>query len=119
MPRILLRTALLALFPLLTLSTWAGVGGSISGTVTDASGGVVPKAGVTVTDADTGIRQTGATDGKGFYSFTSLPVGRYDLEIDSTSFKPYRRTGIAVDANSAVTVDAVLEVGERSEVVTV
>ena len=119
MIRILLRAALAALFPLLALSTLAGVGGTILGTVTDTSGGVVPKAIVTATDADTGIRQTAATDDKGFYSFASLPVGRYDLAIDGPAFKPYRRTAIAVDANSALTVDAVLEVGERSEVVTV
>ena len=66
---------------LLAISSWAGVGGSISGTVKDASGGVVPKATVTATNTDTGIKQTAATDDKGFYSFPSLPVGHYDLEV--------------------------------------
>ena len=107
------------LLPWLALSAWAGVGGSISGTVTDPSGAVVPKATVTATNTDTGIRQTVATDDKGFYSFPSLPIGHYDLEITSAAFRPYRRTGIVIDANSALTVDAVLEVGERSDVVTV
>ncbi|MGB6485104.1 MAG: carboxypeptidase regulatory-like domain-containing protein [Candidatus Acidiferrales bacterium] len=109
----------LFLLPWLAISTPAGVGGSISGTVTDASGGVIPKATVTSTNIDTGIRQSVATDSKGFYSFPSLPVGHYDLEVENAGFKPYRRAGIVVDANTALTVDVVLELGQRSDVVTV
>ncbi len=105
--------------PLLALSARGGVGGSISGSVADSTGGVVIGATVIVTNAETGIRRSVATDAKGFYSFPSLPIGRYDLEIESTGLKPYQRTGIAIDANSAVTVDAVLEVGARADVVTV
>jgi Carboxypeptidase regulatory-like domain len=111
--------ALLALLALLALSAWAGVGGSISGTVTDSSVAVVAKASVTATNTDTGIQQTVATDDKGFYSFPSLPVGHYDLQITSASFRPYRRTGIVINANSALTIDAALQVGDRQDVVTV
>ncbi len=110
---------LLVLFPSVALSAWAGVGGSISGTVTDPSGGVVPKANVTAVNVETGVRHSAVTDDKGFFSFPSLSIGRYDLEIESASFKPYRRTGIAVDANSELMINAVLEVGGRSDVVTV
>ena len=46
-------------------------------------------------------------------------VGHYDLEIAQAGFRPYRRTGIMVDVNSALTVDAVLIVGARSDAVTV
>jgi hypothetical protein len=101
------------------VAAWAGVGGSISGTVTDSSGAVVAKANVTATNTDTGIRRTAVTDDKGFYSFPSLPIGHYDLEVESTVFRPYRRTGIVIDANSALTINAVLSLGERSEEVTV
>jgi len=110
---------LLILLTWSALSAWAGVGGSISGTVTDPSGAVVSKVSVTATNTDTGIRQTLFTDEKGFYSFTSLSVGHYDLEVTSTGFRPYRRTAITIDANSALTIDAALEVGARSDVVTV
>lgn len=109
----------LASIPLSVLSAQAGVGGNITGTVTDPSGAVVIGAMVTAINAETGIRRSIATDAKGFYSFPGLPVGRYDLEIESSGLRPYRRTEIAIDANSAVTVDAVLEVGARSDVVTV
>ena len=100
-------------------SAWAGVGGSISGTLTDQSGAVVPRASVSVTNTDTGIRQSIAADDKGFYSFPNLPVGHYDLEIASAVFRPYRRTGILLNANSALTIDVVLELGARTDVVTV
>ena len=97
----------------------AGVGGSVSGTVTDQSGAVVARVGVTVMNTDTGIRQAQVTDDRGFYSFPSLPIGHYVLEFTAAAFRPYRRTGVNIDANSALTVDAVLEVGERSDAVTV
>ena len=115
-PALCLSVAILMFF---AINSWAGIGGSISGTVTDASGGVVAKATVTATNSDTGIRQTVATDEKGFYSFPNLPVGHYDLEVAGTAFRPYQRTGIVIDANSALMVDVVLEVGDRKDVVTV
>ena len=119
----ILRRVFLASMPAavlwIALAAWAGVGGSISGTVTDRSGGVVPKATVRATNQNTGVQQSVVADDKGFYTLQSLPVGRYDLAIDSPSFKPYRRTGIDIDANSEVRIDAVLEVGERNDVVTV
>ena len=60
-----------------------------------------------------------ATDDRGFYSFPSLPIGHYDLQITTASFRPYRRTGIIVDVNSALNIDAALQVGEASDVATV
>jgi hypothetical protein len=110
---------LLLFLPWLAVSAWAGVGGSVSGTVTDPSGAVVPKVTVTAIDTDTGIRQNVLTDDKGFYSFPNLPIGHYDLEMATPAFRSYRRTGIVIDANSALTVDAALEVGGRSDVITV
>ena len=104
---------------LLAVDSWAGVGGTISGTVTDSSGAVVVKATVTATNTDTGIHQTTTTDDKGFYSFPNLPIGHYELGVTSTAFRPYRRTGIVIDANSALTIDAVLAVGGTSDAVTV
>jgi outer membrane receptor protein involved in Fe transport len=99
--------------------TYAAVGGSISGTVQDRSGAVVPKATVTATSTDTGFRQVTTTNGTGAYSFPSLPVGHYDVDIIAVGFRPYRRAGITVDVNDALLVDAVLELGGRSETITV
>src|SRR5271170_3909389 len=110
---------LVAFLMLFAASSWAGVGGSISGTVTDASGALVAKASVTATNTATGVQQAVATDPKGFYSFPSLSIGHYDIEVASAGFRPYRRTEIVINANSALVIDATLQVGEVSNAVTV
>jgi hypothetical protein len=101
------------------IATFGGVGGRISGTVKDASGAVVPKATVSITNSATGVRLTLTTDDKGVYSFLEVQVGGYELEITANGFKPYQRNGIVVDADAALLVDAVLEVGGKNETVTV
>src|SRR5271154_108162 len=116
---ILLFLGALALIPSLRLGAWAGVGGSVSGTVKDASGAVVSNANVSATNIDTGVRATVATNGSGFYSFPQLSLGRYNIAITKIGFKPYQRTDITIDTNSALTVDAFLNVGDTSDVITV
>jgi hypothetical protein len=112
----LVALALLAAHP---APTRAAVGGSISGTVKDSSGGVIAKATVTATNIDTEVQQTVMTNDAGVFSFPSLSVGHYRLDISRAGFRAYRRTSIVVDVNSALIVDAVLEVGEARETVTV
>jgi Carboxypeptidase regulatory-like domain len=97
----------------------AGVGGSISGTVTDSSGAVVAKASITVTNMDTGVQQAVTTDDKGFYSFLDLPVGHYALLVLTKGFKPYTRTNVVIDVNSVLSINATLEVGEKTDTVSV
>jgi len=100
-------------------TAFAGVGGSISGTIQDPSGAAIPKASVTVINSSTGVRQSAITDSRGTYTFPVLPVGAYSLEVNQRGFKPYRRTGITLDANSALLLDVVLQVGERTDAITV
>src|SRR5580658_10519751 len=108
-----------AIFMLVAINSWAGVGGSVSGTVRDESNAVVPSASVKATNVETGVQHQAATNGQGFYSFPNLPIGHYSVGIQKAGFQPYQRTGITLDADSALTVDAVLNVGETSDVVTV
>ena len=100
-------------------SAWAGVGGSISGTVKDPSGAALPQAIVSLVNASTNVRQSTTTDGRGAYTFPVLPVGGYVLEVSHPGFKPYRRSGIVLNTNGALLLDVVLQVGDRSDVVTV
>ena len=103
----------------LVATAFAGVGGSISGTIQDPSGAAIPKASVTVINTSTGVRQSTTTDSRGTYTFPVLPVGGYALEVNQPGFKPYRRNGITLDANSALLLDVVLQVGETSDAITV
>ena len=117
-----MRSGLLSCFALLTflaLDGWAGTGGSVSGTVKDVSSAVITNATVNATNVETGVQHQVTTNGQGFYSFPDLAIGRYNITIQKTGFNPYQRTGITVDANSALVVDAVLEVGVRAQAVTV
>jgi hypothetical protein len=98
---------------------FAGVGGSIAGAVKDSSGAAIAQASVVLVEVKTGVRQSATTDARGTYAFPVLPVGGYVLEVNHPGFRLYRRTGIALDANSALVLDVVLQVGERTDAVTV
>lgn len=99
---------------------YAAIFGTISGTVTDPQGGVLPGVTVTALNEQTGVIQTRATDGKGFYSFPALDVGTYTVKVSQRGFESYQESGINVDANSSVRADAALVVGKvtQTEIIT-
>ncbi len=105
----------LAVVLLLCGRLFAGVTASISGTVKDATGAFVVGAKATATNTETGIVSTQSTNGDGFYSFQSLALGRYDIEVQQTGFKLYRRTGVVLDVNAALVIDVTLQVGQVTE----
>jgi hypothetical protein len=93
--------------------------GSISGTVKDATGSVIPDLAVLARNVDTGVQQNATSNGDGFYAFTTLPVGRYEIETFRPGFKPYKRAGLVIDVGTKLQIDITLELGEQSEQVTV
>ncbi len=96
-----------------------GTNGKITGTVNDASGGVIAGANVTATRVDTNEQQTSQTDPSGNFSLLALPPAVYDLEVQSQGFNNYRQKGIRVDVNSALQVNIVMSVGTTSSTVEV
>ena len=97
----------------------AGITGSISGTVKDPSGAVMPGVTVTVTSISTGVRSTTITDGKGFYGFPTLNVDTYGVAVAHAGFRPFVESGVRIDANSAILIDIQLQLGQLSDTVTV
>ena len=93
----------------------ASITGSISGVVSDPSGAVISGANVVATNPQTGIKFTAITDSKGFYSLPALAVGTYDLEISHSGFKTQKITGSVIDANSALRIDATMQLGAAVE----
>ena len=93
--------------------------GSLQGTVTDASGAVIPNATVTLTSADTGQERTSTTGGDGTYRFPLLPPGAYKLKFAANGFKGAEATGIKVNVTESPVFDQKLEVGTAAEQVTV
>ena len=79
--------------------------GQISGTVKDAQGGVVPGASVVVTNTQTQITRNTVTDSSGFFTVPNLAPGRYDVGAELEGFKKALRTGVQLDAASALTLD--------------
>src|SRR6185437_9582744 len=67
-------------------NAFAQFSGSISGTVTDPAGAVIPGATVTLTDTGTGVGKTATTDASGFYLFVSLAPGSYSLKTSAKGF---------------------------------
>src|SRR4029077_9541301 len=109
----------LALILTLAIVARADTVGSISGTVTDQTGAVIPDTAVTALNLDTTVQQTTKTNANGFYNFTALPVGRYEIEVIHEGFEPYKRTGLVVDVNSQLRADIRLSMGGQSEEVVV
>jgi hypothetical protein len=93
--------------------------GSVSGLITDSSGGVIPGATITLTNTSQGTVLTAISDMQGLYSLPSLPVAHYDLTVELAGFKTEKRSNIAIDADEKLRIDVKLEVGEQSETVTV
>jgi outer membrane receptor protein involved in Fe transport len=93
--------------------------GSVTGTVVDQSGAVVPKAHVIVTNHSTGVQRQADVDTNGHYLITDLPPGGYDLKVTATGFKPLTQTNLTVAANTVTNADARLQVGAMSDEVTV
>ncbi|HMD84113.1 MAG TPA: carboxypeptidase regulatory-like domain-containing protein [Terriglobia bacterium] len=114
------RLATLVILLLLATGTiWAVVTGSISGTVTDPTGAVIPNAAVTARNTDTGIDTSTQTNAQGFYNFPALPPGKYEVTIKATGFEEYRETGLVLDVNNALRIDAAMKVGAVSQEVSV
>jgi hypothetical protein len=101
------------------LTAWSAVGGSISGTVKDVTGGVIPGAMVTATNVALRTEFKTMTDARGFFSFPNLAVGRYDLTIELSGFKPQKKNGLVIDVGTALELSTALEVGDITQEVSV
>ena len=94
-------------------------GGSVVGTVTDASGAVVAKAEVTLTNTDTGAALTTRTSSEGRYIFPLVQVDTYSVSITAPGFNTVEQQNIIVGLNQTVEVNGALKVGSAQETVQV
>ncbi len=103
-----------------TTSAWGqSFLGTIRGTVLDPQGQVVQGAAVLIIDESTGVTRTLDTDAEGRYEAPNLRPGTYRVEVATTNFKKFERTGVVLRAAGTALVDVSLEVGNISETVTV
>ncbi len=93
--------------------------GGITGEVTDASGGVIPGATVTLVDEQTSAARTTTTNGAGSYTFVNLPIGTYTLTYSATGFDMQKTQHITVQADRTATLSAALKVGQTTTTIEV
>lgn len=93
--------------------------GTISGTIIDHAGAVVPNATITITNTTTNQSVTTTTRSDGVYRTAILPPGNYSVSINAQGFKHHVVTNVAVGSQWPAQINATLEVGGTTETVTV
>ena len=110
----LLAVASLIVLPAFIPSRAQVANGAISGTVTDASGAIIPGAKITISNTGTGVSRTMQTDDAGFYSAEGLGVGQYQVSVSKSGFKESVAAGIQIDPGTRRTNNVSLSVGETT-----
>ena len=93
--------------------------GTITGTITDQAGAVIPGAQIEATNINTGSVFRTESSSTGNYTISQLPVGKYQLSASMPGFKQFMRTGITVMVAQTLRINIELGVGDISETVTV
>jgi Carboxypeptidase regulatory-like domain len=92
---------------------------SITGTVTDASGGVMAGVDITARNTETNIETSTVSNGDGIYALPNLPPGTYALTFRKTGFKEIQQSEITLISTQVAKIDVAMQVGAASENVTV
>src|ERR1700722_11602338 len=92
--------------------------GSLTGTLHDSTGAVMPGVAVTVTNKDTGLERKMTTSGEGIFSAASLPGGNYSIKAEATGFRTLEQS-TAVQTGQVTSVDLEMQVGSETEIISV
>ncbi len=102
-----------------TLAPAQSINGRMVGTVTDSSGGVIPKASVEITNEGTGAQRRLQTDDAGNFVVLELPVGFYTVRVEAPNLSAFTRRKVKVDVGADARVDVVLTTQPLQQTVTV
>jgi len=94
-------------------------GATLSGTVTDPSGAILPQAMISVRNVSTDITRNTTTSASGFYSVPNLLPGTYDVKATAQGFSTHVSTGIVLTVGAQQVLDITLQVGQISQTVEV
>ena len=93
--------------------------GSVTGTVTDSTGAVIPGAQISIVNAETGVESAAETGINGVYLVPNVPPGQYNIAAEADGFKRVEVNGLRLNVASAISQSFALEVGAVTEVVEV
>src|SRR5688500_14292696 len=93
--------------------------GTLTGTVQDASGAVVPGAKVTLTNTQTGVSFSAPTNDAGDFTVPQLQPGVYNVRVEKDGFRPATLTGLVLNASATVRADTTLEIGAAAQAIEV
>lgn len=102
-----------------SVAVWGQTASQLSGSVTDASGAVIPGATVTITDAATGFHRVLTTNSAGSYAAGAMPAGVYDITVTAKGFKVFAVHAYTLRPAEQAQVNAALQVGSVSSTVEV
>jgi hypothetical protein len=110
---------LLVGLPCESLFAQIDISASLAGSVTDQQGAIVPNAVVNAHNVETGVELKTTSNGIGDYRFVSLAAGTYTITCAVNGFKTFSASEVVLHAGGAATLPVVLQIGARSETVTV
>ena len=114
----LVATPILPLFSTTAWSQTTGAG-SISGTVNDPSGAVVPNATVTITNTDTNVVHTTVSNSAGIYTAPFIIPGHYSISAAAAGFSKAEKTGVTLQVGQTLTANLTLALGSATSTVEV
>src|SRR5690348_10603879 len=114
-----LAIALCLIFGLTTTAYAANSNARIKGTVTDASGAVLPGVQVTATNVATGVKFTAQSGSDGLYLFPQLPIGTYAVSASAPNFKKFAASGIVLNIDQEYIENITMTIGSNAETVQV
>ncbi len=93
--------------------------GSVTGTITDSSGAVIPGVQITATNPATGARFESTSNGSGSYTIPNLPIATYTIHYVKPGYTTFDRSGVAIEVQQRAQIDVRMEVGSDTQTVTV
>jgi hypothetical protein len=109
---------LFSLSSAISLAQSSGIG-TLNGTITDASGAVIPAVQVTARQLSTGLTRTTATNSSGFYSLPALRAGEYKIEATAAGFQRTLQNGVVLQSDTTRAINLQLVIGQVTDSTTI
>src|SRR3982075_2365679 len=94
-------------------------GATLTGTVKDASGGIIPNAQVAIRDVATAVTRTVSTGGAGLYTAPNMLPGTYEIRVTASGFSTVVQKGVTLTVGAQQVLDFTMQVGQMTQTVEV